>query len=168
MAAGRAWPQCEDIHLRTTGMPSQLPDGRLGCARFVRFAARTLAPPPSTSPNPPAPKNSFRQGFQSDHDVHPSTHKYFTFFFSEIVVVSLHPASSTRGVSRSSRTWRRGAMAVEVSGALARRRLTLGRTVKPCGSDTPMLVSRLLWRSRVAQAMVAKKPGAPGRARSTP
>ena len=38
------------------------------------------------------------------------------------------------------------------------------RTVKSCGPDTPMLVSSL---REVAQATVAKTPGAPGRARYT-
>jgi hypothetical protein len=41
------------------------------------------------------------------------------------------------------------------------------RTVKSYGPDTPTLVSRLRRRSRVAQTMVAKKPGAPGRVRSS-
>src|ERR1700759_399507 len=39
-----------------------------------------------------------------------------------------------------------------------------GRTVKPCGSGSPMLESSL---QVILQAMVAKKPGTPGRARSS-
>jgi hypothetical protein len=39
------------------------------------------------------------------------------------------------------------------------------RTAKACGPGTPTLVSSL---REVAQATVAKKPGAPGRARSNP
>ena len=47
------------------------------------------------------------------------------------------------------------------------RRTMSMRTVKSRGPDTPTLVSRLRRRSRVAQATVAKKPGAPGRTRSS-
>ena len=39
------------------------------------------------------------------------------------------------------------------------------RTEKSCGPDTPTLVSS---RREVAQVTVAKKPGAPGRARYNP
>jgi hypothetical protein len=56
-----------------------------------------------------------------------------------------------------------GRDAVDADGALRRGRLR--RTEKACGPDTPTLVSSL---REVAQATVAKKPGAPGRARSNP
>jgi hypothetical protein len=56
-----------------------------------------------------------------------------------------------------------GRDAVDANGALRRGRRM--RTAKACGPDTPTLVSSL---REVAQATVAKKPGAPGRARSNP
>jgi hypothetical protein len=43
--------------------------------------------------------------------------------------------------------------------------IVLEADVKSCGPDTPTLVSTLRRRLRVAQGMVAKKPGAPGRTR---
>ena len=58
--------------------------------------------------------------------------------------------------------------AVVAAGRFARRARD-HRTVKPCGPDSPTLESSL---SRgdfvVRQAMVAKKPGTPGRVRSKP
>jgi hypothetical protein len=59
--------------------------------------------------------------------------------------LSAHPPHGS-SVSRSSRTWRRGAVAIMSSGAFARRRLRMWRTAKPCGPDTPTLVSSLLRR----------------------
>ena len=49
---------------------------------------------------------------------------------------------------------------------LPRRRTTLMRTVKSRGPGTPMLVSRVMRDKRIART-VAKKPGAPGRTRSS-
>jgi hypothetical protein len=49
----------------------------------------------------------------------------------------------------------------------ASRRKTWGtrRTVKPCGPDSPTLESSFV--EMIDKAMVAKKPGTPGRARSS-
>jgi len=54
--------------------------------------------------------------------------------------------------------WERDAM-----GVLARETSVTARTAKSCGPDLPTLGSSLCVTS--AQAMVAKKPGTPGRAR---
>src|SRR5689334_14928672 len=57
--------------------------------------------------------------------------------------------------------------------ALGRKACGVTRTVKPCGSGSPTLESSLrigdvgLSARHAAQAMVAKKPGTPGRARSS-
>ena len=57
--------------------------------------------------------------------------------------------------------------------ALGRKTCGAMRTVKPCGSGSPMLESSLRNGDddpsgrHAAQAMVAKKPGTPGRARSS-
>jgi hypothetical protein len=48
------------------------------------------------------------------------------------------------------------------------RRTIVARTAKPCGPDTPTLVSSLRRRVRVARVTVARKPGSPRRARSKP
>ena len=48
--------------------------------------------------------------------------------------------------------------------ALGRKTCGAMRTVKPCGSGSPMLELSL---RKFPQAMVAKKPGTPGRARSS-
>jgi len=45
------------------------------------------------------------------------------------------------------------------------RRAAAARTVKSCGPVAPTLAINLLRRFRVAQVTVAKKPGAPRRAR---
>ncbi|MGC2774055.1 MAG: hypothetical protein WA418_00300 [Bradyrhizobium sp.] len=74
----------------------------------------------------------------------------------------------TRGASRSSRTLRRDAVGVSMlqRGVILRRRTAAMRTVKSRGPDTPMLVSRVMRDKRIART-VAKKPGAPGSARSS-
>ncbi len=56
---------------------------------------------------------------------------------------------------------------VDVAAWLSRRRTAPMRTVKSRGPDTPTLVSSSRRRSGVAQVTVAKKPGAPGRTRSS-
>ena len=48
--------------------------------------------------------------------------------------------------------------------ALGRKTCGTMRTVKPCGSGSPMLESTL---AQAPGGMVAKKPGTPGRARSS-
>jgi hypothetical protein len=52
------------------------------------------------------------------------------------------------------------------SALFARRRTTRMRTAKPCGPGIPTLMLSLRRRFRVMQVTVAKKPGAPGRARN--
>jgi hypothetical protein len=49
--------------------------------------------------------------------------------------------------------------------ALARGRMSSKRTAKPCGPGTPTLVSS--FAVMIRKAMVANKPGTPGRARSS-
>jgi hypothetical protein len=71
-----------------------------------------------------------------------------------------HPASTRGTLGLSSPNVRRVAM-----DATARRRCALRRTVKPCGPDPPTLGSTL--GSKSPGGMVAKKPGTPGRARSS-
>jgi hypothetical protein len=56
---------------------------------------------------------------------------------------------------------------VDVAAWLSRRRTASMRTVKSRGPDTPTLVSSSRRRLGVAQVTVAKKPGAPGRTRSS-
>jgi hypothetical protein len=92
--------------------------------------------------------------------VKPPREKYFAFPETQIRR-RVGPFCSTR----------RGARAIATNvGAgcdgrfrCARRR-TAGRTAKPCGLGTPMLVSS---RRMIPPVMVANKPGAPGRARSS-
>jgi hypothetical protein len=77
----------------------------------------------------PRPEPSFRQGslrqtvefaraFSAMTHVKALRKKYSTFFFSEIMVVSAHPASPKRGVSRSSRAWRRDAVGASGCGVI--------------------------------------------------
>ena len=60
--------------------------------------------------------------------------------------------------------------------ALGRKTCGAMRTVKPCGPDPPTLGSSFIdtrfrpygRNAEIDEAMVAKKPGTPGRARSKP
>jgi hypothetical protein len=67
-----------------------------------------------------------------------------------------------RGVSRSSRTWRRGAVAARHRSTFVVRTNEVLRTAKPCGPGAPTLASS--WRRclRIALMMVARKPGHQG------
>jgi len=91
--------------------------------------------------------------------------KYSSFFFSEFMIVSLHPAR-LRGASRTSRNVGAGCDGRFSSQRASSMRTNEGsRTAKSRGPDTPTLVSR--WRRciRISPATVARKPGAPRRSR---
>ncbi len=90
--------------------------------------------------------------------VKPPAQKYSASVFRKIVVLSVHPAPSTRGASRTSRT-----LAAGCDGRIWReRRARAMRTVKSRCPDPPMLGSS---SGRLPGATVARKPGAPRRPR---
>jgi hypothetical protein len=82
--------------------------------------------------------------------------KIFYFRFSEKYDYPLPSRLHKRGVSRSSRTLEAGCGGCEgAQRALARRRKYFSQTAKPCGPDTPMLVSSL---RAISQATGPKSP----------
>jgi len=86
-------------------------------------------------------------------------------YFRKSEVWSAHPASLRGRFGRSSRHVRRGCGGRDdVGRILLHRRLMSLRTAKSCGPGIPTLMPSLRG-ARVAQVTVAKKPGAPGRAR---
>jgi hypothetical protein len=91
--------------------------------------------------------------------VKPSREKCSSSVFRKIVIVSAHPASTRRGVSRSSRHARRGAM--DARGPTDERHA--GGRAKSRGPDLPTLRSSR--RKMKPSATEAKEPGTPGRAR---
>ncbi|CCE11251.1 hypothetical protein BRAS3843_660059 [Bradyrhizobium sp. STM 3843] len=86
-------------------------------------------------------KTKFICAFNPITPVQTSREKYSCFYFSEIVVVYRHPASMKRDVRVVTIRGVRGAVAAMASGAFCARRPMLLRTAKPCGPDTPTLVS---------------------------
>ena len=86
--------------------------------------------------------------------------KFFFLFFGNYGPIA-SSCFHRRGVSRSSRTLEAGCGGRAGCG----RRPRLERTAKSCGPGTPTLVSRSRRCSRIARTTVAKKPGAPRRAR---
>src|SRR6185437_10145702 len=109
--------------------------------------------------------NHFVLSKTTSFDVKPHLQKYSTSVFRKIMIVSPDPASFERGVSRSSRTLEAGCDGREgVQRALARRRKHSSRTSEIVRSRRPDAgVKFLAGRSR--GAMVANKPGTPGRPR---
>jgi hypothetical protein len=94
--------------------------------------------------------------------------RFFSFFFPEIMLYSARPVSHEGRFAVVTNVEAGCGGRVAVAAWLNPRRRTMAmRTVKSRGPDTPMLVSRLRRRSRAARATVAKKPGAPGRSRSS-
>jgi hypothetical protein len=151
-------PRDRGIDLSGNSVDGAMPSIYTACPSPARFAPSVL----------PAPKNSFREPLQAHRPIQATPEKYFCFVLSEIMLVCPRPASQegrfavVTDVECGMRWACRCCSVVDPC-----RRTALMRTVKSRGPDTPTLVSRLRRRSRVAQATVAKKPGAPGRTRSS-
>ena len=93
---------------------------------------------------------------RDDANVQPLRKKYFASRFARHSITdSSRPASlSKRGVSRSSRTWVRDAVAA----CGAKTNAHSQRTAKSCGPDAPTLASSWPQCSRIALAMVTTSP----------
>ena len=87
----------------------------------------------------------------------PSEKIFFFLFFRNHVLIS--PSRlDWRGVSRSSRTWKRDAVDVSGCSALVARTNNPGRTAKSYGPDIPVLMSSRRAVSTNAPTTGAKKP----------
>jgi hypothetical protein len=90
--------------------------------------------------------------------VKPRREKYFTSVFQKHMILSAHPAS-TRGAYRDRHgRWKRDAVDKRMFQRACAPTKASFRTAKPCGPDTPTLVSSL---RAISLAMVANKPGTP-------
>ena len=117
-----------------------------------RFAKTTAPDGQITSPN--------------QKRVKPLRVKYLSSVLQKYVIISPHPASTRRGVSRSSRTLERDAVDEKMlSAPSARRRRHL------FGRPSRVVLSPRRWgqalRDDVREVTGANKPGAPRRARSS-
>jgi hypothetical protein len=94
-------------HAPAPAMHRDLPVGR-ECVR-----SSSLSPPSQalSAPKPLAPKNQFRPRFQVDDLCPDLAQKIFRFVFTPNQWLHLAIPPRARGVSRSSRTWRRAAVA---------------------------------------------------------
>jgi hypothetical protein len=145
-------------------------------ATRLRPIARHECNPPALPPpiaewslqESPAQKHAFREPVQADRPALPFARKYFTFVLSEFMVRSPVP-SHMRGASRSSRTLRRDAVGV----SMLQRGLSMptnsvdahGQVAWSWHPDAD--VKLVADAQRAALTTVAKKPGAPGRTRSS-
>ena len=117
-----------------------------------RFAKTTAPGGQITSPN--------------QKRVKPLRVKYLSSVLQKYMIISPHPASTRRGVSRSSRTLGAGCGGREdVQRAQRAPTKASFRTAKPCGPVPPTLGTSLARRYSPGDG--ANKPGAPRRARSS-
>jgi hypothetical protein len=119
--------------------------------------------------NPPRQKSNFASAFNAIPLVQISRQKYSAWRVGQISrIVPLIPPRSKRGVSRSSRTWRRGAVAAWHRERIRASTSDVVRTVKPRGPGVPWLALSPQRRFGVLRGDGDNKVRSPGRARSKP
>jgi hypothetical protein len=145
---------CRDLQF----LPSPVEHNEFNRRRSCRLRKRF--PPP----NDLHQKTNFGCAFKPIPPVQISREKYSARRYPQISRILLASRLVQRGVSRSSRTWRRGAVAASDRSIVlwACGRTIAARTAKPCGSDVPTLAPSLRRRSHVSQVTGAKKPGPRG------
>ncbi len=119
--------------------------------------------------NPLRQKSNFASAFNAIPLVQISRQKYSAWRVGQISrIVPLIPPRSKRGVSRSSRTWRRGAVAAWHRERIRASTSDVVRTVKPRGPGVPWLALSPQRRFGVLRGDGDNKVRSPGRARSKP
>jgi hypothetical protein len=118
--------------------------------------------------NPLRQKPNFTSAFNAIPPVQSACEKYSAWRVGQISrIVPLIPPRSKRGVSRSSRTLRRGAVAARHRERIRASTSDVVRTVKPRGPGAPWLALNSLMLC-IKRMTVATKSGSPGRSRSKP
>jgi hypothetical protein len=114
-------------------------------------------------------KTDFSSRINSIHPVQPSRKKYRASTSAQISFICRASRLMKRGVSRSSRTWRREAVAARHRSIRFRMRTNeVLRTAKPCGPGAPTLASNSRRRVPRLAGDGGNKARSPGRARSKP
>jgi len=137
--------------------PADLPT----TGKSFQFSLRSASLVRAKSWKPLRQNRDFPEPFQPASSVRPSITK-ISLPFSRKSCFSLRIPLRQRGASRSSRVLERDAVDAIGSPDVRSRE----RTAKSCGPDPPTLGSSFS-RDVSREATVAKKPGTPGRARSS-
>jgi hypothetical protein len=110
---------------------------------IARFSFNTRVLTPDAAWNRMRPKTHFASPFNLIIPSSPFAKNIPVSFFQKSCI-TLAVLPHRRGAYASSRTSRQDVVAALMSGALCARRLASARTAKPCGPDTPTLVSALM------------------------